>query len=462
MSTESSPPVAGAPGGGEVFDEEFVDNYKMLTGNSDQYSLSEKMVHHCGGAILPVHWTACKAVLAFHAGSGVSKLKTTTKANKEASCLELYYNTIESLEEEYFDKAAREYFCHSFQKKDEPMPAHSLYRYYHDSRAVVRNQVLPFFPRDLVNMKSGRGFHETCNDVYVKVYRKEMSLIQHKDCTPKYTDDELEQLYPPQHWEFTKKPWYFGLLVKVFLRDPQLALDVSSVMNDAANRPVSRAAMRRQQQRTMSHQRVLTTSTVSTSSPTDASVLTSSSDAVSSTKPLTNNNGGTTSDAHQENKLLWAKMIASKAHAETANVAKRMGKMEELEKGMALLEKMRPVIGDERYADRVLSVFAALPNFKGFDAAVDIIVVDSAVDRTPGEDNFEQWTTTKRPLLANNENNCRTTKKKKKEGVVPTTSHHDDDDEDNSSEGGSDNNDDQVPIDNSKDNKRQKQFVRMN
>ena len=166
MSSESVSPVVNAPSCvAEPFDEEFVDNYEMLTGNNDQYSLSEKMVHHCGGAILPVHWCACKAVLAFYAGSGVSKLKTTTKANRESACLELYYNTIESLDDTHFDKASRDYFCNSFQKKDEPMPAHSLYRYYHDSRASVRNQVLPFFPKELVTMKRGRGFHETCNDV---------------------------------------------------------------------------------------------------------------------------------------------------------------------------------------------------------------------------------------------------------------------------------------------------------
>jgi hypothetical protein len=119
MSTESAPPAegAGTPGGVELFDEEFVDNYKMLTGNTDQYSLSEKMVHHCGGAILPVHWVACKAVLAFYAGSGVSKLKTTTKANKEASCLELNYNTLESLDEEHFDKSARNFFVIPSRKK---------------------------------------------------------------------------------------------------------------------------------------------------------------------------------------------------------------------------------------------------------------------------------------------------------------------------------------------------------
>jgi hypothetical protein len=43
------------------------------------------------------------------------------------------------------------------------MPAHSLYRYYHDFRAVVRNQVLLFFPRtwwpwsqDVVSMRRAR------------------------------------------------------------------------------------------------------------------------------------------------------------------------------------------------------------------------------------------------------------------------------------------------------------------
>ena len=248
MSTENAPPVAVAQGGAPAtddFDEEFIDNYEMLTGDNDQYTLSEKMVHHCGGAILPVHWTACKAVLAFHAGSGVSKLKTTTKAKKEAACLELYYNTIESLDTEFFDKAARDFFCHSFQKKDEPMPAHSLYRYYHDSRAKIRNQVLPYFPRNLVNMRSGRGFHETCNEVYVKAYHREMSALRLKDGTAKYTSEEIADLSPPQFWEFTKSPWYFGLLVKVFLRNPQLALDVASVMKDPANRPLSRAVMRR-------------------------------------------------------------------------------------------------------------------------------------------------------------------------------------------------------------------------
>lgn len=50
-----------------------------------------------------------------------------------------------------------------------------------------------------------------------------------------------------------------------------------------------------------------------------------------------------------QDKLLSAKVMASNAHAKTANVAKcSMRKMEELEKGTALLLKeMGPVIGEE-------------------------------------------------------------------------------------------------------------------
>ena len=135
MSSKNAPPVAVAQGetgvandailavptlGTSTDDEEFTDNYEMLTGNNDHYSLSEQLVHHYGCAILPVHWTACKAVLAFHAGSGVSKLKTTTKKDKEAACLELYYNTIESLDEEHFGNDACDFFVILFRKRMNP------------------------------------------------------------------------------------------------------------------------------------------------------------------------------------------------------------------------------------------------------------------------------------------------------------------------------------------------------
>ena len=120
VSTGNAAPVVPPADAVDDEDEDFIDDYAMMTGDNDHYTLSEKMVHHCGGAILPVHWAACKAVLAFHAGAGVSKMKTTTKLMKEASCLELYYNTIEALDEEHFDKAARDFFVIRFRRRRSP------------------------------------------------------------------------------------------------------------------------------------------------------------------------------------------------------------------------------------------------------------------------------------------------------------------------------------------------------
>ncbi len=112
-----------------------------------------------------------------------------------------------------------------------------------------------YIPRNLANMRSERGYHEICKEVYVKAYCQEMSALRLKNGTAKYTREEIPACPPPQFWDFTKSPWYFGLLVKVFLRNPQLALDVSSVMKDpATNRPVLCAVMRRkEQQQRMNH-----------------------------------------------------------------------------------------------------------------------------------------------------------------------------------------------------------------
>ena len=73
-----------------------------------------------------------------------------------------------------------------------------------------------------------------------------------------------------------------------------------------------------------------------------------------------------------------------------------MGKIEELEKGMALLEKMRSVIGKELYAAKVKSLYAAMPDF---DAAVEIIDVD-ADEQTSSS---IHWGTTKRELATDEE-----------------------------------------------------------
>lgn len=76
MSTDDASPVPDAPDGTSINVEgsidpsvdNFVDNYELLgagdaCNNFDKYSLSDQMVHFCGGQILRVHLTACKAVI---------------------------------------------------------------------------------------------------------------------------------------------------------------------------------------------------------------------------------------------------------------------------------------------------------------------------------------------------------------------------------------------------------------
>ena len=74
-----------------------------------------------------------------------------------------------------------------------------------------------------------------------------MASVQKKG-VPRYTKQEVAQMLPPPNWEYSKAPWYFGLVVKIFRRDPQLALDVADVMTDLSNVPLSRAELKRRKQ----------------------------------------------------------------------------------------------------------------------------------------------------------------------------------------------------------------------
>jgi hypothetical protein len=116
---------------GATADDNFSDSYDLITDNDDKYSLCEKMVHSCGGCVTPVHWTACKYVLAFYAGSEVSKMASMTKKNREAACMQIYVTAINELENEHFlDDDAHFFFKRSFQKKGDPLLPHHLYRNY--------------------------------------------------------------------------------------------------------------------------------------------------------------------------------------------------------------------------------------------------------------------------------------------------------------------------------------------
>ena len=110
--------------------------------------------------------------------------------------------------------------------------------------------------------------------------------------TKKYSKEEADQKLPPPLWEYTKAPWYFGLAVKFFCRNPQLAMEVADVMNDKTNLPISRAEMKRQKQIGSAAARVQNdTATVAapyTVPTASASASTSSSaGGISSTKETT-------------------------------------------------------------------------------------------------------------------------------------------------------------------------------
>ncbi len=137
MSSDDSPPIAEAHVGtnvnqhdsGDAGVDNFVDNYDLMGGEGgyfDKYLLSDQMVHFCGGLITRLHLTACKAVLAFYAGSSVTKLSQMTKKLREAACLRIYMNAVDELVDEHFDAEAKDFFKSSFLKTNEPLLAASL------------------------------------------------------------------------------------------------------------------------------------------------------------------------------------------------------------------------------------------------------------------------------------------------------------------------------------------------
>ena len=310
IATAGGPPTAtgdtilDVPTETAMFDQEYLDNYDLDVEGGDEYTLGQKMVHYCGGNITQSHWIACKACLAFFAGAATRKMLTSTKALKEASCLQVYVGAIDALDDTHLDMDAKVFFHHSLQQnKDEPMTALALYRYYQDTRSKVRNQVLPFFPKDLVSMKSGRGFHESCNEVFIKAYRD--GLVK------KYTKEEADRMLPPPLREYTRAPWYFSLLVKKNCRDPQLvALYVADVMHDETNLPISRAEIERQKQVGIAAAGVqipiVSTSIVPTARVAVASDS-SSVGGISCVKVV---------PSVQQMQLLWAKITASKQGTE--------------------------------------------------------------------------------------------------------------------------------------------------
>jgi hypothetical protein len=207
---------------------------------------------------------------------------------------------------------------------------------------------------------------------------------------PKYTEPEVQAMFPPQFWEFTKSPWYFGLAVKIFRRDPQLAPNVAEVMTDPSNVPISRAAMKRNKQllrhspKTRSASNPSTaTSLLETPRRNDGMLPTTlfSAGRERVSDPSSTKRARVVNDKQdreniaaaleEKKKLVWAKVALTKATVEQSNLAKRLGKMKELQSAMEMFKEMRHIIGEEAYATKIRGILASVPDFSTFDAAVE-------------------------------------------------------------------------------------------
>jgi hypothetical protein len=75
-----------------------------------------------------------------------------------------------------------------------------------------------------------------------------------------------------------------------------------------------------------------------------------------------------------------AKARVAKAMEQTSNVGKRMAKIEELEKHLNLLDRIRPTIGEMAYETRVRALAKSLPNPESFSKDVEVIALDLSED----------------------------------------------------------------------------------
>jgi hypothetical protein len=76
----------------------------------------------------------------------------------------------------------------------------------------MRNQLLPYFPKDLHKLQSGKGS---------SLKKNQMS------------QQEIDASYPSESWQYTTKPWTFSVAVKIFWKSPELASNVAEVFANA-------------------------------------------------------------------------------------------------------------------------------------------------------------------------------------------------------------------------------------
>ena len=343
----------------EATESNLADNYDMDGSNSDDYTLSDKMVHFCGGHVTREHWAACKVCIIFMAGCLVTRMSTSSKEVMESNALECYCEVIAELDQMHFDENARAFFLAAFRKNDGAMTGHSVYRYYQDSRNKMRSIVVPLLPASFMTMKSGRGFHDTCNNIIVEQFRKE--LVKGTKNVPAVSRECADQMTPPMFWEYQTLPWRFLLCVKIFRRHPHLAPDVPKVLADVSNKTESRAIVKHKAQVAKYKKRK------NAAIKKEVGVVSTAENAAAKNK--------------NEKQQVWAKVHMAKAMEESSNVQRKLGEIEAHEKNLNLLDRLRDVIGEEVYLARVRSLFATIAEpTKAFAKECEVVVIDDDDD----------------------------------------------------------------------------------
>ena len=394
-----------------------LDNYDLEENlDDDQYTLSDKIVHCIGGQIFPVHWNAVKIVLVFKAGCEVSAMHTMTKACMQSHCLEKYVNLISHLDPLYFSKASQAFFLSSMRSKDFPMTGDSILRNFGDYRKKMRSLIIPVVGSTFVTMKSGKGFHETCNDFIVTVFRRDIS--KGTPTKPGIPWTEAEQMLPPANWEYKKVPWVCFLCVKIFCKHIQLAPDVAAVMNDISNKTESREIIKRKAREAVA----LEDYSRKMLPPTRTPVISNKTKIVSipikkeekednrrvrikKEKGVAGRNNGVGKKAHSAHlecdlaknrkHVVWSKVHMAKAMEQSANANSKLAELDAIEKSLSLLDKMRKVMGEVAYVAHVRDLATSMPDTSSFVRDCEVICIGddndviSIHDTDDDEDPFE-------------------------------------------------------------------------
>ena len=129
-----------------------------------------------------------------------------------------------------------------------------------------------------------------------------------------------------------------------------------------------------------------------------------------------------------QEKFASAKMLASKAAAGTYNIEVWIAAMEELEKGMNLLEKIRSTIWEQKFSDGVNDIYKNLPKYSTFRE--DFQVIDVSKDGDTGSNPSTIPADAKKDVIALDSNDDSIPAAAKKDSIDVDSGDDDRDDDD--------------------------------